>query len=335
MSYTISYKIIGTAAQVLEINLEPGKTLIADGGALLYLDEEIVFETRDTDGSLPLEEENEKGFLQEDNPVYHSDWEETEKKREGTLLEKLWVATKKALSKVGSKQGEEEEPGFPEEGSSNYPEEMPELMSESPAFSWYITHFTNESEYIRKIAFTTAQNGIILPINLSEMIGNEVIAQTGTFLCTALGTKLTKFFDSGISLNFTREKFYNLDKISGDSLVFLQAEGQVIQKELENDAIRINLFSLIAFESSLHIDFQDIKKVQSMRYEDETLFVHLSGTGKFWIQTANLQHLIYKISPFVYEASRPGASLPEEGNSLKQDEYAYGLNEGIPGNLPE
>jgi uncharacterized protein (AIM24 family) len=240
--------------------------------------------------------------------------EEEEEEKNAGLLEKLWSATRKTIgkyTKFGEKKEEPEEENHSDDLLANFnlenkndePESSPQVEKAGKTFSWYLTHFTNESDYIRKVAFTTATAGSILTIDLTETFENELIIQTGTFLCARKGTKLETFFDTGISVNFLKEKFFKLDKLSGNDYVFLKAEGDVIEKELENDAIRINLFSLIALESSLELDTRSLKYVQSMNYEDETMFATLQGTGRYWVQTANIQHLVYRISPFIFEPS--------------------------------
>jgi uncharacterized protein (AIM24 family) len=331
MHEKLSFQILGKTAQVLEVNLEPDKTIIADGGALLYMDEEIQFVLRDDDAHREVKEEIEEPEAEPDVEI-EDDWQpeitwqkphnsaldhvfaepDEEEEKNAGLLEKLWSATKKTIgkyTKFGEKKEEDEEPAndfltsFKNNPEPDEPEPESQTEKAGKTFSWYLTHFTNDSDYIRKVAFTTATAGSIVTIDLTETFENELIIQTGTFLCARKGTKLATYTDTGISVNFLKEKFFKLDKLSGNDYVFLKAEGDVIEKELENDAIRINLFSLIAFESSLELDTNSLKYVQSMNYEDETMFATLQGTGRYWVQTANIQHLVYRISPFIFEPS--------------------------------
>lgn len=50
-SHDIDYKIHGDALQYVEVELDPDETVIAEAGAMLYMDEGIDFETRMGDGS--------------------------------------------------------------------------------------------------------------------------------------------------------------------------------------------------------------------------------------------------------------------------------------------
>ena len=56
--HEVDYKIIGDDMQVVEVELDPNETVIAEAGAMNYLQPEVVFETKMGDGSSP-----EKGLL--------------------------------------------------------------------------------------------------------------------------------------------------------------------------------------------------------------------------------------------------------------------------------
>lgn len=54
-SHEITYRIQGDDLQWLEIDLDPGETVIGEAGAMLYLEDGIAFETKMGDGSNPDE----------------------------------------------------------------------------------------------------------------------------------------------------------------------------------------------------------------------------------------------------------------------------------------
>ena len=56
--HEVDYKIIGDDMQIVEVELDPKETVIAEAGAMNYLQPEVVFETRMGDGSNP-----DKGLL--------------------------------------------------------------------------------------------------------------------------------------------------------------------------------------------------------------------------------------------------------------------------------
>lgn len=52
-SHEVDYKIYGDDMQIVEVELDPGETVIAEAGAMCYMDEGILFEARLGDGSEP------------------------------------------------------------------------------------------------------------------------------------------------------------------------------------------------------------------------------------------------------------------------------------------
>jgi uncharacterized protein (TIGR00266 family) len=49
--HEVDYKIVGNDMQLVEVELDPGETVIAEAGAMTYMEEGIQFETRMGDGS--------------------------------------------------------------------------------------------------------------------------------------------------------------------------------------------------------------------------------------------------------------------------------------------
>jgi uncharacterized protein (TIGR00266 family) len=52
-SHEIDYQIKGDGIQIVEVELDPNETVIAEAGAMLFMEEGIVFETKMGDGSNP------------------------------------------------------------------------------------------------------------------------------------------------------------------------------------------------------------------------------------------------------------------------------------------
>ena len=51
--HKVDYKVIGDDIQIVEVELDPGKTVIAEAGAMNYMDDGITFEAKMGDGSKP------------------------------------------------------------------------------------------------------------------------------------------------------------------------------------------------------------------------------------------------------------------------------------------
>ena len=52
-AHTVDYQIIGDDIQIVEVELDPGETVIAEAGAMNYMDDGIIFEAKMGDGSKP------------------------------------------------------------------------------------------------------------------------------------------------------------------------------------------------------------------------------------------------------------------------------------------
>ena len=52
-SHEIDYELIGDDMQIVEIELDPGETVVAEAGAMNYMEDNITFETKMGDGSQP------------------------------------------------------------------------------------------------------------------------------------------------------------------------------------------------------------------------------------------------------------------------------------------
>jgi len=53
--HELDYELLGSEMQLVEVELDPGETVIAEAGAMTYMEEGILFETRMGDGSDPDE----------------------------------------------------------------------------------------------------------------------------------------------------------------------------------------------------------------------------------------------------------------------------------------
>lgn len=53
-AHDIDFEIIGNEMQIVEIELDPGETVVAEAGGMNYMDAEIQFETKMGDGSAPI-----------------------------------------------------------------------------------------------------------------------------------------------------------------------------------------------------------------------------------------------------------------------------------------
>jgi uncharacterized protein (TIGR00266 family) len=233
-SHEIDYKIIGNDIQLVEIELDPGETVIAEAGAMLYMEDGISFDTKMGDGSNP---------------------------RAG-LFDKLLAAGSRVLT------GE----------------------------SLFITHFTNQGRGKKHVAFSAPYPGTIVPINLPDHRGS-LIVQKDAFLCAALGTKLSMRFNRKLGAGLFGGEGFILQNLQGDGKVFIHAGGTVIERQLNNEVLRVDTGCVVGFEESIDFDIQQAGGLRSMVFGGEGLFLAtLRGTGKVWLQSMPISKLVAQLS---------------------------------------
>jgi uncharacterized protein (TIGR00266 family) len=234
-SHEIDYKIIGEGIQMVEIELDPGETVIAEAGAMLYMEDGIGFEAQMGDGTNPG-----AGFF-----------------------DKLVSAGSRLLT------GE----------------------------SLFLTHFSNRGWGKKKVAFSAPYPGTIIPVDLSKHMGT-LIVQKDAFLCAALGTKISITFSKRLSTGFFGGEGFILQKLQGDGLAIIHAGGTVIERQLNNEVLRVDTGCLVGFEEQIDYNIEQAGNLRSMIFGGEGIFLAtLRGTGKVWLQSMPIRKLIAELSP--------------------------------------
>ena len=247
-SHEIDYHIKGESIQIVEIELDPNETVIAEAGAMLYMENGIVFETRMGDGSNP---------------------------RQG-LLGKLLSAGTRMLT------GE----------------------------SIFMTHFTNRGTGKAKVAFSAPYPGTVIPIDLSGAQNSELIVQKDGFLCAALGTSISITFNKRIGSGLVGGEGFILQKLRGDGKAFVHAGGTVIEKDLNNDILRVDTGCVVAFESTIDFNVESAGGLRSMMFGGEGLFIAtLRGTGKVWLQSMPIRKLVQALAPYGKNRGKESSSV--------------------------
>ena len=180
--------------------------------------------------------------------------------------------------------------------------------------SVFMTHFCNEGQGKKRVAFAAPYPGSIVPLNLAQL-GERVICQKDAFLCAALGTKVEIAFSRKLGAGFFGGEGFILQKLEGDGMAFVQAGGTVVKKELNNETLRIDTGCLVGFTEGIEYDIEMVKGLKSMVFGGEGLWLAtLKGSGSVWIQSL----------PFSRLADRLIASAPSHGGSDKGEGSVLG-----------
>ncbi len=255
--HEVDYKIIGNDMQIVEVELDPGETVIAEAGAMNYMEDGISFEAKMGDGSQPND----------------------------GIMGKLLSVGKRALT------GE----------------------------SIFMTHFTNNGQGKKKVAFAAPYPGKIIPINMTK-VNEELLCQKDAFLCAAHGTEIGIAFTKSLGAGFFGGEGFILQRLRGDGMAFVQAGGTVIKKQLKNETLRVDTGCIVAFTPGVSYDIQRAGNLKSMFFGGEGMFLAtLSGTGVVLLQSL----------PFSRMADRIIAHAPSTGGSKKGEGSVLGAIGGL------
>ena len=175
--------------------------------------------------------------------------------------------------------------------------------------SLFITHFTNKGYGKSRVAFAAPYPGTIIPVDL-RLVGNNLIVQKDGFLCAAFGTKLSITLNKRIGAGLLGGEGFILQKLEGDGKAFIHAGGTVIEKQLNNETLRIDTGCIVAFEPKLNFDIESTGSLKSMVFGGEGLFLAtMSGTGKVWLQSMPIRKLIRALAPFGGNRGKESSSI--------------------------
>lgn len=248
-AHEIDYKIIGDDIQLVEIELDPGETVIAEAGSMMYMENDILYETKLGDGSQPNQ----------------------------GVLNKLLSAGSRVLT------GE----------------------------SLFVTHFTNNGNSKRRVAFSAPYPGKIVPIELYQF-GNSLIVQNDAFLCAALGTRISLHFNRKLGSGLVGGEGFVLQRLDGNGRAFIHAGGTVIKRELNHEKLRVDTGCIVGFTSGIDFNVQTAGNLRSMVFGGEGLFLAtLQGTGTVWLQSMPIRKLVQALSPYGKNSRKEGRSLLE------------------------
>jgi len=251
-SHVVDYKIFGDDLQFVEVELDPQETVIAEAGAMMYVEDGIAFEAKMGDGSQPG----------------------------AGLFGKLGGAAKRAIT------GE----------------------------SLFMTHFTNQGQEKKHVAFAAAYPGKIIAIDLDEANG-ELLCQKDSFLCAALGTNVSIAFNKRLGAGLFGGEGFILQRLRGDGMVFIHAGGTIVEKRLAGETLRVDTGCIVAFESTINYDIQRSGNMKSMLFGGEGLFLAtLQGTGRVWLQSLPFSRLADRI---LANAPTSGGRSQGEGSLIK------------------
>ena len=164
--------------------------------------------------------------------------------------------------------------------------------------SLFMTHFTHEGRGKAEIGFAAPYPGSVVAIDLA-LIDGEVTCQKDSFLCAALGTKVSVTFSRKLGAGLFGGEGFVLQKLEGDGLCFLHAGGAVVRRQLNNQTLRVDTGCIVGFTSGVDYSVERSGGLKSMLFGGEGIFLAtLRGTGTVWLQSLPFSRLADRVLAF-------------------------------------
>jgi len=145
------------------------------------------------------------------------------------------------------------------------------------------------------VAFASTVPGSVLPVDLSSTSGFTI--QKGAFLCAQPTVELNVTFSKKFSSGLFGGEGFILQKMTGSGLAFLEVDGDVIEKQLnDGEVLKVDTGNVVGFEESVNYEIEMVKGLKNILFGGEGLFLtKLTGPGKVILQTLNFNDFANRI----------------------------------------
>lgn len=161
--------------------------------------------------------------------------------------------------------------------------------------SMFMANYTAEKDGAM-IAFASTVPGNVVPIDLSK-VPEGIILQKGAFLCAENNVETSVAFTKRFTAGLFGGEGFILQKAQGNGMVFLEVDGDVIQKELApGEVLKVDTGNVVAFEPKVSYEIETVKGLGNIFLGGEGLFLtRLVGPGKVILQSQNFGEFIGKV----------------------------------------
>ena len=165
--------------------------------------------------------------------------------------------------------------------------------------SMFMANYTAEKNGAM-VAFAATVPGNVVPLDLRNS-PEGVILQKGAFLCAENNIETSVAFTKRISAGLFGGEGFILQKAVGNGMVFLEVDGDVIQKELApGEVLKVDTGNVVAFEPKVSYEIETVKGLGNIFLGGEGLFLtKLTGPGKVILQSQNFVEFVGRISRFI------------------------------------
>lgn len=164
--------------------------------------------------------------------------------------------------------------------------------------SFFVNTFEAKSDN-EEIGFASYYPGKIIPIRLDGT--KPIIGQKSSFLAAEDSVEIDMYFRKKIGAGMFGGEGFILQKFSGNGMVFLEIDGEVIERYLQpGETLFVDQGHVAAMDESVNFDIERIKGAKNMIFGGEGLFLAtLRGPGRVWVQTMPISKLAGAILPYI------------------------------------
>ena len=150
------------------------------------------------------------------------------------------------------------------------------------------------------VAFASTVPGGIIDLDLATLPGGMMI-QKGSFLCAESNVETSVVFTKKFSAGLFGGEGFVLQKATGNGKIFLEVDGDIIQKDLApGEIIKVNTGNVVAFEPSVSYGIETISGLGNIFLGGEGLFLtKLVGPGKVILQSQNFKDFAGRLIPYM------------------------------------
>ena len=165
----------------------------------------------------------------------------------------------------------------------------------------FLNFFTAQSDN-QQIGFSACTPGKIIPIKLNGT--NTIIGQKNAFLAAEDGVDLDIYFRKSLGAGLFGGEGFILQKFSGNGIVFLEIDGEVIEHDLQpGEKLLVDPGHIAAMEDGVSFDIERVKGAKNILFGEGLFFAKIEGPGKVWIQTMPISRLAEAIIPYIPDKS--------------------------------
>ena len=163
--------------------------------------------------------------------------------------------------------------------------------------SIFMANYTAETDGAM-VAFASTVPGAVVPVDLRNLPGRKN-KKKGAFLCAEQSVETSVAFTKKFTAGLFGGEGFILQKAQGNGTVFLEIDGDVIQKELApGEVLKVDTGNVVAFESKVSYEIETVKGLGNIFLGGEGLFLtKLTGPGKIILQSQNFNDFVGKIIP--------------------------------------